>query len=188
MLKKSKILPIILIIAALTAVTPVLAKSGNSYNRGFTQGIVVPIDGEDYYLAGPPIGPNGENDVPGHYWVQAGPRGLIGKHYNEGPFGMPSWWSSDAPDGALLFIVIGRINSWSPEIAEKMVDRGYVHYHEFIRVSDGALHPTKVLWLKHIAVRSFTLDGGPNPGAGVHYVTPGVDYDFLNNWMNPYNP
>ncbi|MHA2238130.1 MAG: hypothetical protein ACXAB2_07140, partial [Candidatus Hodarchaeales archaeon] len=150
-------------------------------------GIVIPIDGEDYYLAGPPIGPNGENDVPGHYWIQAGSRFVIGKHYNEGPFGSPSCWSSDAPDGALLYVVIGKIDIWTPEISMKMASRGFVHYHEFVRVSDGLLHPTKVLWLMHIAVRSFTFDGGPHPGMAVHYVTPGVDYDFLSNWMNPYN-
>ena len=39
--------------------------------KGFVHGIVVKLDGEDYYLAGPPDGPNGERDVPGHTWRMA---------------------------------------------------------------------------------------------------------------------
>jgi len=32
---------------------------------------------------------------------------------------------------------------------------------------------------------SFNFDGGPHPEFG-HYVTPGVDYDFMSNYMMPY--
>jgi hypothetical protein len=41
--------------------------------KGFTHGIVIDVDGEDYYLAGAPDGPDGTTDIPGHYWEQAGP-------------------------------------------------------------------------------------------------------------------
>jgi hypothetical protein len=59
--------------------------------QGFTHGIVINVDGEDYYLMGPADGPNGEQDVPGHHWVQTGPDRLEGKHYNTGPNGAPQW-------------------------------------------------------------------------------------------------
>jgi hypothetical protein len=65
-----------------------------------------------------------------------------------------------------------------------------VHYHEFVSTEDGKLHPDKVVWLKHTAVTSFTLDGGPgapNPPYE-HAVTPGVDLLFPNNYMEPYDP
>jgi len=165
--------------------SPALAFPGKGKNQGFVHGIVVPVDGEDYYLMGPADGPNGELDVPGHYWVLAGRNKLVGNHYNTGPFGAPQWWSSDAPDGELLYIVLSRIDTWNPEKAERYANRGFVHYHHLARVSDGTLHPTKVVWLKHIAVRSFYLDGGPHP-EDAHDVTPGVDYEFVPNWDTPY--
>jgi hypothetical protein len=111
----------------------------------------------------------------------------VGKHYNTGPFGAPSWWSSDAGDGKLLYIVDAIIDTWSPEKAASYASQGYVHYHELLKVSDGTLHPTKVLWLKHIARTSFNLDGGPHPEVG-HEVTPGLDRDFINNYFMPYTP
>lgn len=153
--------------------------------RGFTHGIVLSVDGDAYYLAGAPDGPDGAIDVPGHYWRSIGQRFLIGLHLNTGPFGASSWWSSDAPDGKLLFVVFGIIDTWTPEKAERYANRGFVHYHEMITVSDGTPHPTKVVWLKHFAVGSFNFDGGPHPEFG-HYVTPGVDYDFMPNYMMPY--
>jgi selenium-binding protein 1 len=164
-------------------------KAGNNNNgNGFVHGIIVEIDDEDYYFAGPPDGPNGENDVPGHYWHIAGKNKVNGKHYNSGPYGASNWWSSDAEDGDFLYMVHGIIDIWTPELAQKYADKGYVHRHEFIRVSDGTPHPNKVIWLKHTAVTSFTLDGGPgapNPPYQ-HYVTPGIDWDFPNNYMVPY--
>lgn len=172
-------------VAALVAVVAVPASA-----QGFVHGIVINVDGEDYYLKGPPDGPNGEKDVPGHDWVQAGPNKLVGKHYNTGPFGASQWWSSDAPDGELLYVVKGIIDTWSKEKAERYASRGYVHRHELVRVSDGEEHPDKVIWLKHTARTSFTLDGGPgapNPPYE-HEVTPGADDEFPNNWNVPYPP
>jgi selenium-binding protein 1 len=166
-------------LAALVAV-PVSAK-------GFVHGIVINVDGVDYYLEGAPDGPDGAYDIPGHYWVQAGPKQLVGKHYNTGPFGASQWWSSDAPDGELLYIVHGIIDTWSMEKAARYASRGYVHYHELRAVSDGAHHPTKVVWLKHTARTSFTLGGGPAPQFA-HEVTPGVDYEFIPTGSMPYSP
>lgn len=172
----------LLFIYMLLLASPTLARP-----TGFVHGIVMTVDGTDYYLAGPPDGPNGERDIPGHYWVMAGPNQLVGKHYNTGPFGMANWWSSDARDGELLYIVHAIMDTWSEEKADRYASRGYVHYHELVSVSDGILHPTKVVWLKHIARTSFTLDGGPHPELE-HYVTPSVDYDFIPNGMMPYTP
>ncbi len=162
----------------------------SAHKSGFVHGIVVKLDGEDYYFAGAPDGPNGEYDIPGHEWVQAGPRRLIGKHYNTGPFDAAKWWSSDAEDGEYLYKVHAIIDTWTQEKAEWYAKHGYVHYHEFIKVSDGTLHPSKVAWLKHTARTSFTLDGGPgapNPSYE-HEVKPGVDYLFPVNGLMPYNP
>jgi hypothetical protein len=155
--------------------------------QGFVHGIVIEVDGEDYYLAGAPDGPGGAFDIPGHYWVQAGPNQLVGKHYNTGPSGDPQWWSSTAPDGELLYIVHAIIDTWSPEKAASYAARGYIHYHELVSVEDGTHHPTKVVWLKHTARTSFTLDGGPHPKL-THDVTPGVDLGFIPNGMMPYSP
>ena len=163
-------------------------KSGK--NKGFVHGKVIVIDGDKYYFDGPPTGANGAVDVPGHYWVQAGPDQVVGKHYNTGPPAMSSsWWSSDADDGALLYIVHGIIDTWSIEKAGFYASRGYVHRHEFVSVDDVTeFHPSKVVWLKHTAVTSFNLDGGPgapNPPYE-HEVTPGIDLEFPNNGFKPY--
>ena len=171
----------LLMVFTVLFISPVIAGK----NQGFVHGIVIKVDGEDYYLAGAPDGPGGATDIPGHYWVIAGPNQLVGKHFNTGPFGMSQWWSSDAPNGELLYIVHARIDTWTEEKAASYASRGYVHYHELEKVSDGAMHPNKVVWLKHTARTFFTLDGGPHPEF-THYVTPGVDYDFINNWMMPY--
>ena len=165
-------------------------KSAMVKNSGYVHGIEVDIDGELYYFAGAPDGDDGAIDVPGHSWVQAGKNRVVGKHYNTGPFGMEKWWSSDAPDGALLYKVNCIIDTWSEEKAEYYASKGYVHYHEFVSVVDGSLHPTLVPWLKHIAVTRFTLDGGPgapNPPYE-HEVSPGIDWMFPNNYTNPYDP
>ncbi len=171
------------------SVDDVSLKSAHKSN-GFVHGIVVDIDGMDYYLAGPKDGSDGEADVPGHYWNQAGPNKLVGKHYNTGPFGMPKWWSSDAEDGDLLYMVHAVIDTWSMEKAKSYAKKGFVHYHEFVKVDGGMLHPTKVIWLKHTAVTRFTLDGGPGAPNPMyeHEVTPGVDFDFPKNGMTPYDP
>ncbi len=167
-----------------TAAVDLELKSGN----GFMHGTVVSIDGEDYYFDGAPDGPNGAFDIPGHEWTLVGKNKVNGKHYNTGSFDAPQWWSSDAEDGALLYIVHGIIDYWSPELAMEYYARGFVHRHEFRKVSDGTLHPNKVIWLKHTAVTFSTLDGGPmgpNPPYE-HWVTPGVDFGFPNNYLMPY--
>jgi hypothetical protein len=156
--------------------------------KGFVHGIKADIDGVAYYFEGPADGPNGSKDIPGHYWVQAGPNQFVGKHYNTGPFGASKWWSSDAKDGAYLYTVHGIVDTWTLAKAQKYYNKGYVHYHELARVSDGTFHPMKIVWLKHVAVTRFTLDGGPgapNPPYA-HYVTPGVDLEFPNNGFIPY--
>lgn len=161
-------------------------KSAQKTN-GFVHAPIVNVDGENYYFAGAPDGPNGATDIPGHYWNQAGPKQLVGKHYNTGPFGAAQWWSSDAPDGEYLYKVHAIIDSWSPQKAEMYARRGYVHYHELVKVSDGSLHPTKVVWLKHTARTTFNLDGGPHPELA-HDVRPGVDLEFIPNGSMPYTP
>lgn len=176
-----------LLMAFLAAFTlTVLSPTARADAGGFAQGVTFSVDGEDYQFAGPPT-PGGGTDIPGHSWVVAGPDQLVGKHVNTGPFGAPQWWSSDAADGAYLYKVHAVIDTWSAEKAEAYAARGYVHYHELRRVSDGTLHPTKVAWLKHIARTSFTLDGGPHPELS-HAVTPGVDLEFVPNGSTPYQP
>ncbi len=154
---------------------------------GFTHGTVFNIDGEEYYMDGPPDGPNGATDIPGHEWVQSGPNRMTGKHFNTGPFGASSWWASMEDDGALLYKVDGVIDEWTMEKAESFSQRGYIHYHELVNVGSGMHHPTKVVWLKHTAVKEFYLDGGPHPEVS-HDVSPGLDLDFIPNWDMPYMP
>lgn len=151
--------------------------------KAFEHGIALNIDGKTWYFIGPGI-VSGVIDVPGHTWVQTGPYKVVGRHYNVGPGGAPSWWATYEPYGVLLFKVDGIIAPWTPEISEKMAARGYVHYHELVRSSVGE-HPYLVVWLKHTAVRSFNFDGGSRPDLG-HEVTPGIDYDFMPNYMMPY--
>ena len=157
-------------------------------NQGFVHGIVITVDGTDYYLDGAPDGEGGAYDIPGHYWVLSGKNQLVGKHYNTGPFGAPQWWSSNAPDGELLYIVHAIIDDWSEELAEKYASRGYIHYHELIEVGNPSVkHPDQVVWLKHIARTTFNLDGGPHPELD-HLVTPGLDNEFIPNGMTAYSP
>lgn len=178
------VIPVIFLVAFLL-MTPTSMSAG--VNKGFVHAITVNVDGEDYYLAGAPDGPGGATDIPGHYWVIAGRRQMVGKHYNTGPFEAPMWWSSDAPDGELLYVVHGIIDKWTDVKAARYASRGYVHYHELVSVDDGTLHPDKVVWLKHVARTRFTLDGGPAPQFA-HEVTPGVDYEFVPNGLVPYSP
>jgi hypothetical protein len=184
MKKKSRKVALLIALMALMAVAVVSVSA-----RGFTHAPVIIVDGEEYYMAGAPDGPDGATDIPGHKWVQAGPDQVQGKHYNTGPGGASQWWSSDADDGELLFIVHGIIDTWSIEKATQYAAKGYVHRHELRKVeadgSAGAEHPTKVVWLKHTARTSFNFNGGPHPEYA-HNVTPGVDYEFINNYLMPY--
>lgn len=182
MKSKYRKITLMITVVALLAVVVVAVSAA-----GFTHAPVIMVDGEAYYMAGPPDGPDGATDIPGHEWVQDGPKQIQGKHYNTGPFGAPQWWSSDADNGELLFIVHGIIDTWSEPKAAKYATKGYIHYHELVSTEDGSLHPTKVVWLKHTARSSFNLDGGPHPELA-HDVTPGVDYDFIPNGTMPYNP
>ena len=84
-------------------------------------------------------------------------------------------------------MVHGIIDTWSVTKATQYAARGYVHYHELVKVADGSEHPTKVVWLKHTARTSFNLDRGPHPELD-HAITPGVDYDFIPNGAMPYTP
>lgn len=164
------------------------SEEGKMHDGGFTHGIKVWLDGEFWYFIGPPDGMNDAMDIPGHYWVMAGHHRLVGKHYNTGPYGAPQWWSSDAEDGELLYIVPAVIDIWTPMKSEWYAERGFIHYHELVNVETGEYHPNKIVWLKHIARTSFTLDGGPHPEFGAHYVTPGIDLEFLPNYWVPYEP
>ena len=172
------------IVGTILAAVVLLAGTAGA-EHPFEHGIVLDVDYVDYYLAGPADGPGGAKDVPGHEWHQISPNEVIGWHYNTGPSGMAKWWSSDAEDGALLFVVSGVIDTWSLDKAAWYYSKGYVHYHELVSVKDGTLHPTKVVWLRHVAVTSFNFDAGPMPQMG-HQVTPGVDYVFMPNWTMPY--
>lgn len=161
------------------------AFADDEQDRSFVHGIKLEIDGKNYYLAGAPDGVNGATDVPGHDWIKVGKNRLLGRHHNSGPNGAAKWWSSDAADGELLYVVEGVIDTWSEKKGYQYFAKGFTHYHEIVSVSEGIQHPTKVLWLKHVAVKSFTLDGGP-PAVNDHMVKPGVDYEFVHNWFKPY--
>ena len=162
----------------------------NNYQKSqtFTHGIVVKIDNIGYYFDGPADGANGTKDAPGHYWWQDAPTHLYGLHYNIGPFGEEQWWSSDAKDNELLYVVDVIIAPWTNKTAYEFAKQGYVHYHELVRTDNGEKHPELVAWFKHVAVPAgFILDKGPIP-EDKHIVAAGIDYRFLNNYLIPYNP
>ena len=194
LLRSKKNITLVLAALALILLLAIPAAASGGNDGGFVHGPTITVDGEAYYMApGAPDGENGVPDIPGHYWKQVSRNQLLGKHYNTGPFGKPNWWSSDADNGQLLYIVRATIDTWSPVQAQLYARRGYVHYHELIRADDWdnsrtlTYHPTKVVWLRHVAVDSFNLDGGPHPEFG-HEVTPGLDREFIPNGMMPYNP
>jgi hypothetical protein len=182
-----RLVKITLIVGVLFGLTLMAVAQHQGPHSSFVHGIVIPVDGDDYYLAGAPDGPEGQIDVPGHYWVNLGDGKLQGKHFNTGPFAAEKWWSSDADDGVLLFDVESIIDTWSEVKAIYYISRGFTHYHELISVSDSQVHPSKVIWLKHIARGHFTFDGGPLPDLA-HEVAPGLDLDFMVNALNPYDP
>jgi selenium-binding protein 1 len=177
LIKSNRKKNLLLWVAVMALIALIAMPASASNNSGFSLGLIVEIDGEDYRWEPVPFAPT-DYDIVGHYWVQAGPKKLVAKHYNT-----DKAWSDDAPEGELLYIAQVLIDEWTPEKAARYASRGYVHYHEFLRVSDGEPHPTKIGWFKHIAVTNFTLKRGP-----VHDVTPGVDYEFIPNWTTPYAP
>jgi hypothetical protein len=187
-MNKLSITKVLLIASALIITTSIAWGNGKSESpQGFTAGIKIEVDGDDYYLPGPVVGPNGEKDVPGHEWKLESDNRLSGRHLNSGPNGAPQWWSSDAEDGALLFTVEAIIDTWSTEKADSYVDRGFVHYHELVNAATGENHPDKVLWLKHAAVDDFNFDRGPRSDLG-HMVERGIDLNFMPNAKMPYSP
>lgn len=183
LLKRFSVISLVLIISLFMVTNLVEA----NFEDGLQAGIILEVDGKDYYFAGPPIAEDSDIlDVPGHEWVSLTPTIIYGKHYNTGPFGAERWWSSDADGGELLYTVLGIIDEWTESKAERYAEMGYVHYHELVSVDDGELHPDKIVWLKHLAKRDFTLDGGPNPEMTGHEVTFGVDREFMPNYSQPY--
>lgn len=177
----------LLVLGILALVSSVLLFTGPATAMDYVHGVVVDVDGAEYYLSGPADGPNGEQDIPGHYWKQTQPDRVRGIHFNTGPFppDNPQWWTFAVSNGELLYTVDGVIDVWSQEKARWYASQGYVHYHELVRVSDGTMHPSKVVWLRHTSRTSFYLDGGPDLELA-HYVTRGVDWDFMPNWIKPY--
>jgi hypothetical protein len=154
----------------------------------YVHGLAVDVgDGEEWYFVGPGS-EAGKTDIPGHVWRQVSAHRLKGLHYNVGPPSLPGqpWWATGEDYGVLLYVVEAIIAPWSDSIANKMASKGYIHYHELVN-SEGEMHPTLVVWLKHIAVRNFNLDGGPAPDLG-HTVRRGVDYLFVPIYFNEYAP
>ncbi len=184
------LLPVLLATIISFGMLPIVARRQlvwPNFPIGYEHGIALDLGdglGPAWYFKGPGSIIDGVIDVPGHVWKQVGTYHVFGLHFNVGPGGAPSWWATGEPDGVLLFVVDGILAPWSMEIREKMAARGYVHYPELVDAADNP-HPTLVVWLKHTAVRSFNFDGGPMP-ALAHLVTPGIDYNFMPNYMTPY--
>ena len=151
-------------------------------NQEFKSGIIVKINGKPYYFGGMPVGNDGATDIPGHSWVKISKNKLIGHHNNTNSF-----WSTDAGEGALLYVVEAVIDTWSEVKASKYFARGFTHHHHMVSVKTGIPHPKKVAWLKHVAVTDFSLDNGPHPEL-YHSVESGVDFKFVPNWAMPYDP
>ena len=53
----------------IAVVAPAVVLALPASASGFTRGIVINVDGADYYPAGAPDAPGGATDVPGHFWV-----------------------------------------------------------------------------------------------------------------------
>ena len=189
-----------------------LASPGVADFFGFTHRIEIFVDDTTWYFAGPELellfAQKGQpQDVPGHCWSPARDIGkskmkhFVGKHFNTGPLGMngpPRFWSSTAEDHQQLYWVDVLISEWTPEIAQRRLNDGYVHYHELVLKDDGCLHPKLVAWMRHSALRSFTFDGGApqtrpdgrpfRPRNVGHEVRPGIDMNFPPNYDIPYIP
>ena len=189
MKKISQIVLLTTIIMASLAISVSAAPIWDKNPKGFEHGLAVNIEGTEYWFKGPGS-VFGAVDVPGHTWKQTGQYRVIGRHYNVGPWMAPSgtpWWSSDAEYGVMLYKVDGLIDVPPAELSAKRVTwlkaHGYVHVHEFLDINGDELTEW-VVYLKHTARTSFTLDGGPGQPSPPyeHFVTPGIDYQFPNNW------
>jgi len=161
----------------------VLAEGEDSDN--FSRGLIVKIEGKAYQLEGVADTENGISDLPGHEWSIIDKDNYIGRHFNTGPFGLAKWWSPDADDGALLFVVRGIVDSWSLTKAYEYYTKGYARRHQLLSVDTGLPHPTKFMWLLHVAVDHFYYTGGPDPVCA-HQAKPGIDYQIGPNWNVPY--
>ena len=84
---------------------------------------------------------------------------------NIGPFGEEKWWSSDAKNNEVLFLVDAIIAPWSEKDAFEFSKKGYTHYHELLRTDNGQKHPELVVWFKHVGIpHIFSFDKGPVTG------------------------
>ena len=77
--------------------------------KGFVHRIALNIESKTWYFTGLGSIPD-VMDLPGHTWVQTGPYKVVGKHYNIGPNGAPSWWATDEKSGIQLYKVDGIID------------------------------------------------------------------------------
>ena len=159
----------------------VFAIESDSYSKG----IIYKIDGKDYQIEGAPDTENGITELPGHDWRKIDNENYVGRHFNTGPFGLAKWWSSDAEDGALLYVIHAVIDEWTQNKAYEYYRKGYSRFHQLISIETGTPHPSKGLWFSHTSVGYFNLDGGPEPESG-HQVRPGIDYELGPNWNVPY--
>ncbi len=186
-MRNLKKIPLLIFTAiAFLAINPAQATDAK-WEKPFVHGIIIKLNGQSYYLEGAPDGPNGEQDIPGHEWVQVSRNMIIGKHYNTGPFGESNFWSTDAEDGELLWTMIGKIDIWSESKAAKYYTEGFIHYHPLVSVETGQRHERKVVWFKHTAVTEFTFDGLPET-VEPYEVKIGADYKMAPNWSDPYTP
>jgi hypothetical protein len=109
---------------------------------------------------------------------------------------MPQGWSSDTPDGELLYIVHGIIDTWTADKSMWYAKRGYVHYHELILVGTGAgtpnlpvYYPSKVFWLRHTARTNSTAACSPCDDVSGALGTLSGDDDGKESWIRrSYNP
>ena len=185
----NKIISITIVVAAilLLASQASAAPTWDKDPAAFEHGIALDIDGETWYFAGPGSidPPENVTDVPGHTWVQTGPYQVVGRHYNVGPYaaGNAPWWAPGEPYGVLLYKVDGIIalppDDIDPGYEAHLKKKGYVHFHELVDES-GDESLDMVVYLKHTAVRDFFFK--PMPVLLGHYVTPGIDFDFMPNW------
>ncbi len=178
---------VLFIFITVAFLTTGLVQAHSKWDKPFVHGVVIKVGHHKYYLEGAPDGPNGEQDIPGHEWVQVSKNTIIGKHYNTGPFGSPNFWSLDAPDGALLWTMIGKIDTWTEVKATKYYTEGFIHYHPLVSVETGKRHPRLVVWLRHSAVIDFTFDGLPE-AVKPYRVKIGADYKMGPRWNIPYDP
>lgn len=165
------------------------ATASNSQQQSFIHGITFKVDNQYYNFSGSPDGSNGEQDLPGHHWIQTDKKSFVGLHYNTGPFGAPKWWSSDTENAALLWVLEAKVDIWTQANAVKYFSRGFASYVPIINVVTGIAHPRKVAWLKHVSIRNFTFDGSEPlafSGKIPHTVLKGIDFEIDLNWNIQY--